>query len=198
MTGIYDWEFDGSVDFAPLPYRKSKYKNCKKLGEQIKDEETALEYLDAFHYVDYLAENHMNEIPCYNELVAYEEMALSMLKSKEALWKWIVYPAQHKIWKQSFDNLRAEEKKILNKEYDISVEEYIQKVKDFNTKVKEKNQENQIEYGVRHTHNLFWVRDMMLKHDMRKALMPFPKDFNEKIDYLELYGVSRKEDWYRL
>ena len=109
MTGIYDWEFDGSVDFAPLPYREQKYKECRELGKLIEDEKTALEYLDAFHYVDYLAENHMNEIPFYNELVGYEEMALSFLKSKEALWKWIVYPAQHKIWKAQFDKLREEE-----------------------------------------------------------------------------------------
>lgn len=198
MSGIYDWEFDGSVDFAPLPYREKKYKECRELGKLIEDEKTALKYLDAFHYVDYLAENHMNEIPFYNELVGYEEMALSFLKSTEALWKWVVYPVQHKIWKAQFDKLREEEKDVISKEHHLSITEYIQKVKDFNEAVKNINEENKKEYGVKYnTHNLYWVRDIILKHDMRKELSPFPKDFNEKIKYLTLYGVTRKEDWYR-
>ena len=198
MTGIYDWEFDGSVDFAPYDYRIGKYKECKALGEKIEDEESALAYLKSFKYVDYLAENHMNEITCYNELVGYEEMALSLIESKEAIYEWIVYPIQHKIWKENFDRLREEEKDVLNKDTDITVEQYIDKVVHFNNATKSINEANKKEYDVKHnSHNLYWVRDFMLKHEMRKLLMPFPKDFHEKIKYLELNGVTRKEDWYR-
>lgn len=86
----------------------------------------------------------------------------------------------------------------MNKEHHLSITEYIEKVKDFNEAVKNINEENKKEYGINHNaHNLYWVRDIILKHDMRKELAPFPKYFNEKIDYLTLYGVTRKEDWYR-
>ena len=52
---IYNWEFDDSVDFAPPHYRKSKYQKVEQLGKQIINEATALEYLEAFEYVEYLA-----------------------------------------------------------------------------------------------------------------------------------------------
>lgn len=51
---IYNWEFDDSVDFAPPHYRKSKYQKVEQLGKQIINEATALEYLEAFEYVEYL------------------------------------------------------------------------------------------------------------------------------------------------
>ena len=51
----YNWEFDDSVDFAPPHYRKSKYQEVEQLGKQITNEATALEYLEAFEYVEYLA-----------------------------------------------------------------------------------------------------------------------------------------------
>lgn len=51
----YNWEFDDSVDFAPPHYRKSKYQKVEQLGKQIINEATALEYLEAFEYVEYLA-----------------------------------------------------------------------------------------------------------------------------------------------
>ena len=51
---IYNWEFDDSVDFAPPHYRKSKYQEIEQLGKQIINEATALEYLEAFEYVEYL------------------------------------------------------------------------------------------------------------------------------------------------
>ena len=47
-------EFDDSVDFAPPHYRKSKYQEVEQLGKQIINEATALEYLEAFEYVEYL------------------------------------------------------------------------------------------------------------------------------------------------
>lgn len=49
---IYNWEFDDSVDFAPPHYRKSKYQEVEQLGKQIINEATALEYLEAFEYVE--------------------------------------------------------------------------------------------------------------------------------------------------
>ena len=52
---IYNWEFDDSVDFAPPHYRKSKYQKVEQLSKQIINEATALEYLEAFEYVEYLA-----------------------------------------------------------------------------------------------------------------------------------------------
>ena len=51
----YNWEFDDSVDFAPPHYRKSKYQKVEQLGKQIINEATALEYLEAFEYIEYLA-----------------------------------------------------------------------------------------------------------------------------------------------
>lgn len=51
---IYNWEFDDSVDFAPPHYRKSKYQKVEQLSKQIINEATALEYLEAFEYVEYL------------------------------------------------------------------------------------------------------------------------------------------------
>ena len=51
----YNWEFDDSVDFAPPHYRKSKYQKVEQLSKQITNEATALEYLEAFEYVEYLA-----------------------------------------------------------------------------------------------------------------------------------------------
>ena len=51
----YNWEFDDSVDFAPPHYRKSKYQKVEQLSKQIINETTALEYLEAFEYVEYLA-----------------------------------------------------------------------------------------------------------------------------------------------
>lgn len=53
-----NWEFDDSVDFAPPHYRKSKYQEVEQLGKQITNEATALEYLEAFEYVAYLAKYH--------------------------------------------------------------------------------------------------------------------------------------------
>lgn len=50
----YNWEFDDSVDFAPPHYRKSKYQKVEQLSKQITNEATALEYLEAFEYVEYL------------------------------------------------------------------------------------------------------------------------------------------------
>lgn len=49
-----NWEFDDSVDFAPPHYRKSKYQKVEQLSKQIINEATALEYLEAFEYVEYL------------------------------------------------------------------------------------------------------------------------------------------------
>lgn len=50
---IYNWEFDDSVEFAPPHYRKSKYQKVEQLSKQITNEATALEYLEAFEYVEY-------------------------------------------------------------------------------------------------------------------------------------------------
>lgn len=55
---IYNWEFDDSVDFAPPHYRKSKYQKVEQLGKQIINEATALEYLEAFQYIEYLSKYH--------------------------------------------------------------------------------------------------------------------------------------------
>ena len=31
----YDWEFDGSVDFAPPHYRAEKYIECENYGKKM-------------------------------------------------------------------------------------------------------------------------------------------------------------------
>ena len=99
-----NWEFDDSVDFAPPHYRKSKYQKVEQLGKQIINEATALEYLEAFEYVAYLSKYHkIDNLPM---MCVFQTIALSMLKSKQAIFKWIIYPNRHKIWKQEFDYIR--------------------------------------------------------------------------------------------
>lgn len=76
---IYNWEFDDSVDFAPPHYRKSKYQKVEQLGKQIINEATALEYLEAFEYVTYLAKYHkINNLPlmCVFQYVCFKKMQL--------------------------------------------------------------------------------------------------------------------------
>lgn len=114
---IYNWEFDDSVDFAPPHYRKSKYQKVEQLSKQIINEATALEYLEAFQYVAYLSKYHkIDNLPM---MCVFQTIALSMLKSKEAIFKWIIYPSRHKIWKQEFDYIRELEQKVIDKELDI-------------------------------------------------------------------------------
>ena len=74
-----NWEFDDSVDFAPPHYRKSKYQKVEQLSKQIINEATALEYLEAFQYVTYLAKYHkINNLPlmCVFQYVCFKKMQL--------------------------------------------------------------------------------------------------------------------------
>ena len=197
MTGIYDWEFDGSVNFAPYEYRMKKYEECEELGDKIKDEDTAVKYLKAFSYIDYLSSSHFNEIPNWNILVGYEEMALSLLTSKEKVFEYVIYPQQHQEWKEKFDNLRDMESKVMKKETTMTIEEYQRQVLNFNKHVTLINKANKEIYNSQlMPHNLYWVNNRILKHDMRKRL-DFPQDFDEKIDFLELHGVLNHQVDYR-
>ena len=108
---IYNWEFDDSVDFAPPYYRKSKYQKVEQLSKQIINEATALEYLEAFEYIEYLSKYHkIDNLPM---MCVCERIALNMLKTDEAIFKWITYPNRHKIWKQEFDYIRELEQKYV-------------------------------------------------------------------------------------
>lgn len=116
---IYNWEFDDSVDFAPPHYRKSKYQKVEQLSKQIINETTALKYLEAFEYVKHLAKYHkIDNLPM---MCVCERIALNMLKSDEAIFKWIIYPNRCKIWKQEFDYIRELEQKVINKQLDMYV-----------------------------------------------------------------------------
>lgn len=186
----YDWEFDGSVDFAPPNYRMEKYKECEKLGEKVKDEESAIEFLEAFHYVEYLADQYLNEIKNWQTLIGYEELSLSLLKSKEATFKWIVYPSQHKMWKQEFNYLRDMEKDVGK---DVSIPTYMKYILKFNEKYSKINKENaELNYG---RHTLYWVKDIILKMNIRKELNFTHMKKAERIEYLTKYGVTIPEDY---
>ena len=136
---IYNWEFDDSVDFAPPHYRKSKYQKVEQLSKQIINEATALEYLEAFEYVAYLSKYHkIDNLPM---MCVFQTIALSMLKSKEAIFKWITYPNRYRIWKQEFDYIRELEQKVIDKELDI--DKYAKIIKSFNNKWTKMNEDNQ-------------------------------------------------------
>lgn len=53
-----DWEFDGSVNFAPKEYREEKFQEAKQLSEQIIDESSAEEFLQALDYLKYLNDDY--------------------------------------------------------------------------------------------------------------------------------------------
>lgn len=158
----YNWEFDGSVDFAPPHYRKSKYEEAKRLGRKINDEKSALKYLEAYEYIKYLAKTH--QIDNIKDMQTYEMIALSMLKSKEAIFKWITYPNQKRIWAYEFKHIRELEQKVINKQFDI--DEFKQIIKDFNNKWKETNKKCK-KYGFRN-HTLYWIKDIILKSKIKE------------------------------
>lgn len=186
----YDWEFDGSVDFAPPHYRKQKYEECEELGKQVVDEESAIKYLEAFKYIDYLANHYLNEIENWQTLIGYEELSLSLLKSKEGVFKWIVYPSQHQMWKEEFDYLRGMEKDV-EKSVDIST--YMNYILTFNIKYQEINKMNkEFSYA---GHSLYWVQDAILKIHIRQRLNYTHMPKNERIEYLKMYGVTIPEDY---
>lgn len=161
---IYNWEFDDSVDFAPPHYRKSKYQKVEQLGKQIINEATALEYLEAFEYVEYLSKYHkIDNLPM---MCVFQTIALSMLKSKEAIFKWIIYPNRHKIWKQEFDYIRELEQKVINKQLDIY--RYAKIIKSFNNKWTIMNKDNQ-KYGFQN-HTLYWIKNKQLKYKMKDLI----------------------------
>lgn len=186
----YDWEFDGTVDFAPPNYRMEKYKECEELGKQIKDEESAIKYLEAFHYVDYLADKCIDEIDNWQTLIRYEELALSMLKSDVATFKWIVYPSQHKMWKEEFHYLRDAEKDV---EKSISTSTYMDEIYKFNKKYAKINKEND-KYGYI-GHTLYWVKDVILKLNIREKLTYTHMTRDERLEYLRMYGVVMPHDY---
>ena len=186
----YDWEFDGSVDFAPPNYRMEKYKKCEELGKQVKDEESAIAFLEAFKYVDYLANNYLSEIKNWQTLIGYEEMSLSMLKSKEAIFKWVLYPSQHQMWKAEFNYLRGMEKYV---ETCIDICRYMEYILAFNEKYSKINKENdQYSYG---KHTLYWVKDVVLKIHIREKLNFTHMAKKERVPYLTKYGVVIPEDY---
>ena len=101
-----DWEFNGSVNFAPKKLQEEKFQEAKQLSEQIIDESSAEEFLQALDYLKYLNDD-------YDErLIDEEEYALSMLKSNEAIFKWITYPSNSRMHKQMFKELKDMEKNV--------------------------------------------------------------------------------------
>lgn len=190
----YDWEFDGSVDFAPPSYRMEKYKECEEAGTKMlnsKKEEDALAYLDIFKYIDYLADSHLKEIYNWQKLVGFEEMALTLLKSREAIFKWVIYPQQFAMWKEEFNHLRELEKQV---DKSISTSTYKELIKQFNTKFKKINTQNH-KYGFA-KHTLYWVQSYAIKEKIRQTLDYKSLDKNEKIAYLKIYGVVEPRDYY--
>ena len=193
----YDWEFDSSVDFAPKHYRMNKYKECEELGKQIKDETSAVAYLTAFQYIEYLSNNHLDEIYNWQILVGYEEMALSTIKSKEAIIKWIEYPSNHKLWKRGFDLLRDTEKKV--DEY-IRTSTYVTAIFDFNERMERLNKEYAKcptkKYGTL-SHTLYWVKDPMLKRKIREIVLPRVEcmEDEDRIYILQMCGVLELYDY---
>lgn len=190
----YDWEFDGSVDFAPPKYRAEKYIECENCGKKMleqQSEESALSYLDKFHYVNYLADNHLNEIKNWQQLVGFEEMALSLLQSDDATFKWIVYPQQTSMWRMEFDKLRETEKKVGKS---VSPSEFKELIYQFNTKYKKLNEQNKkYKYG---GHTLYWIQSGLVKNKIRELLDFKDLDKSEKISYLEMYGaIDYKVDY---
>ena len=190
----YDWEFDGSVDFAPPKYRAEKYLECENIGKKMleqQSEENALLFLDKFHYVSYLADNHLNEIKNWQQLVGFEEMALSLLQSDDATFKWIVYPQQASMWRIEFDKLRETEKEVGKS---ISPSEFKELIYQFNTKYKKLNEQNKKYKHGKHT--LYWIQSGLVKNKIRDLLDFKDLDKNEKISYLEMYGaVDYKVDY---
>ena len=183
----YDWEFDGSVDFAPPHYRLEKYKECENIGDKMlkePTEENALEYLQAFHYINYLADTYLNEIEHWNKLVGCEEMALSLLESDEAIFKWITYPQQFKEWKQGFDKLRNTEKQV---NQSVSASVFKELIHQFNTKYKNINKQNNKYHFA--GHSLYWIQSHKVKYLIRDLLDFKDMDKKSRIEYLEMYGA---------
>ena len=116
-------------------------------------------------------------------------MALSLLETKEIVFEYIIYPQQHKNWKQGFDKLRTMEKNVIGENPTMTIEEYQAKVLDFNERITLLNKINKEKYNSRlMSHNLYWVQNRLLEVNMRSNLN-FPKDFDEKIAFLKLHGV---------
>ena len=175
----YDWEFDGSVDFAPPRYRQEKYEECKKLGAQIKDEKTALKFLKKFDYVKYLAIDchHANEISNWEDLCNQYGKALLHLKSDKQKFIHITYPLQHRKWRTMFDYLRSKERDVLHKRYDM--DKYMEEITTFNSILRDINTTCHKYNIIGHT--LYWVQSGLLKNQIKKKL--------NKDDDLELNGV---------
>ena len=161
---IYNWEFDDSVDFAPPHYRKSKYQKVEQLSKQIINEATALEYLEAFEYIEYLSKYHkIDNLPM---MCVYQIKALGMLKSKEAIFKWITYPSRHIMWKRQFHYIRELEKKVIDGQLDIN--RYAKIIKKFNNEWTKNNEDNK-KYGFQ-PHTLYWVKNKQLKYKIKDLI----------------------------
>ena len=129
-----DWEFDGSVNFAPKELQKEKFQEAKQLSKQVIDESSAEEFLQALDYLKYLNDD-------YDErLIDEEEYALSMLKSNEAIFKWITYPSNSRMHKQMFKELKDMEKNVAFNGGDVY--EFVKKIDEFNIKIDEWNKDN--------------------------------------------------------
>lgn len=130
-----DWEFNGSVNFAPKKLQEEKFQEAKQLSEQIIDESSAEEFLQALDYLKYLNDD-------YDErLIDEEEYALSMLKSNEAIFKWITYPSNSQMHKQMFKELKDMEKDVAFNGGDVY--EFVKKIDEFDAKIDEWNKDNE-------------------------------------------------------
>ena len=163
-----DWEFDGSVDFAPANYRKEKYEEAENF--EIKDEKTAMEYIGLMKYIRYLhgddkylkCEGH--DIDNFEEMVRKEKEAWKFITDEEFIFTEITYEKHHEIWEKGFKHLRSLEPEVIRGK--ISKEDYAKMIKDFNKSIEPLNKEAEKYHLIKHTP--YWVYNIPLKIGMRK------------------------------
>lgn len=166
-----DWEFDGSVNFAPPQYRKQKYEEAENF--HVKDEETAKQYIELMKYIHYLhgdnpywvSQGHKgHNIDNYEQMLRKENEAWKLIQDEKFIFKNITYELHHKIWKAGFDYLRNLEPEVINN--NISKKEYAIIIKKFNDTIKPLNQQAH-EHGLIE-HTPYWIKSQPLKIAMRK------------------------------
>lgn len=166
-----DWEFDGSVNFAPPHYRKTKYEEAENW--ELTDEESAKGYIKLMNYIHYLhgddeywvSQGHTaHNIDNFDKMVEKEQEAWKLITDEDFIFKEITYEEHHKIWEKGFQKLRNLEPEVINGE--ISKEDYAQMIKDFNKSMEPYNEEAEKHHLIKHT--LYWVYHTPLKVDMKK------------------------------
>ena len=163
-----DWEFDGSVDFAPPHYRKEKYEEAERF--EITDEESAKEYINLMDYLHYLHgddeyyDNQGHNIDNWEQMLQKEAQAWELIKDEEFIYRNITYDLHHKIWRAGFDYLRSLESPVIRGE--ISKKQYSIMITEFNNAMKPLNKHAD-KYGLI-GHTLYWIQNRPLQVEMKK------------------------------